>query len=223
MAILMKEPQALNSGSDERFRLLPRGRNYRSRAVRSVWRQPYALILAALLSFAGAPLDWAQAEPSGEYQLKAAFLFNFAKFVDWPPSSFASPQSPFVVCILGPDPFGHAIDEVLKGKTIEDRPVAIERLKVIAQLRQCHMVFVSQSESFHLAEIIQTLHGSCVLLVGEADGFAEAGGTIQFALEDNHVRFLINPDAAARAGLKVSSKLLSLARVVHDSPGNARS
>jgi hypothetical protein len=223
MAILMKEPQALNSGSDERSRLPLRGRKYRSRAVRSVSRQTYALILATLLSFAGAPLDWAQTEPSGEYQLKAAFLFNFAKFIDWPPASFANPQSPFVVCILGPDPFGHAIDEVLKGKTIEDRQVAIERLKSVAQVRQCQIVFVSQSESFHLADIVQALHGACVLLVGEADGFAEAGGTIQFALEDNHVRFLINPDAAARAGLKVSSKLLSLARVVHDSPGNARS
>jgi hypothetical protein len=213
----------LNSGSDERIRLPLRGRKSRTRAVRPVWRQPYALILATLLSFAGAPLDLAQGEPSGEYQLKAAFLFNFAKFIDWPPTSFASPQSPFVVCILGVDPFGHAIDEVLKGKTIENRPVTIERLKSAAQVRQCHMVFVTQSESFHLAEIIQALHGSCVLLVGEADGFAEAGGAIQFALEDNHVRFLINPDAAARAGLRVSSKLLSLARVVHDSPGNARS
>ncbi len=219
----MKEPHALHSGSDGRIRLPLRGRKCRSRAVRPVWRQPYALILATLLSFTSAPLDWAQAEPSGEYQLKAAFLFNFAKFIDWPPTSFASPQSPFVLCILGVDPFGHALDEVLKGKTVEGRPVSIERLKSIAQVRQCHMVFVGQSESFHLAEIIQALHGSCVLLVGEADGFAAAGGTIQFALEDNHVRFLINPDAAARAGLRVSSKLLSLARVVHDSPGNARS
>jgi hypothetical protein len=223
MAILMKAPRGLNSGSDERFRLPLRGHKFRSRALRSAWRQPFALILATLFWFAGAPWDWAQAEPSGEYQLKAAFLFNFAKFVDWPPTSFASPQSPFVVCILGPDPFGHAIDEVLKGKTIANRSVVIERLKSVAQVRQCHMVFVSQSESFHLADIVQALHGSSVLLVGEADGFAEAGGTIQFALEDNHVRFLINPDAAARAGLKVSSKLLSLARVVHDSPGNARS
>ncbi len=179
--------------------------------------------MATLLSFAGAPLDWAQTEPSGEYQLKAAFLFNFAKFIDWPPASFAGPQSPFVVCILGPDPFGHAIDEVLKGKTIANRPVAIERIKTVVQARLCQMVFVSQSESLHLADIILALHGACVLLVGEAEGFAEAGGTIQFALEDDHVRFLINPEAAARAGLKVSSKLLSLARVVHDSPGIARS
>jgi hypothetical protein len=213
----------LNHTGDARRGLPKRNRKYRSHGTSPGWHRSAALALAALLSFSCAPLDTARAEPSGEYQLKAAFLFNFAKFIDWPPASFASAQSPFVVCILGPDPFGHTIDEVLKGKTIEDRPVAIERLKNFSQVRQCHMVFVSQSESFHLADIIEALHGSCVLLVGEADGFAEAGGTIQFALEDNHVRFLINPDAAARAGLRVSSKLLSLARVVHDSPGNARS
>jgi YfiR/HmsC-like len=223
MAILMKEPQALNSGSDKRFRLPLRGRKGQSRTVRFVWRQPYALLLASLLSFMGAPLARAQEGASGEYQLKAAFLFNFAKFIDWPSTSFPNPQSPFVVCILGTDPFGHVIDEVLKGKAIADRPVAIERIKTIAQVRQCQMVFVSQSESFHLANIVQGTHGACVLLVGEADGFAEAGGTIQFALEDDHVRFLINPDAAARAGLKVSSKLLSLARVIHDSDKGAGS
>jgi hypothetical protein len=223
MAILMKEPRPLNSGSARRFRLPLRVRKPQSRARRFVWRQPYALFLASLLAFVGAPVDRAQEGSPGEYQLKAAFLFNFAKFIDWPPASFPNPQSPFVICILGTDPFGPVIDEVLKGKSIADRPVAVERIKTIAQIRQCHMVFVSQSESFHLADIVQSMHGACVLLVGEADGFAEAGGTIQFALEDNHVRFLINPDAAARAGLKVSSKLLSLARVIHDSEKGAGS
>jgi len=176
MAILMKEPQALNSGSDERFRLLPRGRNYRSRAVRSVWRQPYALILAALLSFAGAPLDWAQAEPSGEYQLKAAFLFNFAKFIDWPPASFANRQSPFTICILGADPFGRAMDDALQGKMIGDRPVAVERVADLAGARHCQMVFISSSEKRQLREILDGLRGTNALVVGETEGFAAAGG-----------------------------------------------
>jgi hypothetical protein len=219
----MKELRAMNAASDVRRGSLKHLRKARSRRIRHVWRQTVALTLAALFSFAGVPSGWAQAAPPSEYQLKAVFLFNFAKFIDWPPTSFRSPQSPFVVCILGPDPFGTGIDELFKGKTVDDRPVAIERFRNIAQVRQCHMVFVSRSESFHLADIIQALHGACVLLVGEADGFAEAGGTIQFALEDSHVHFLINPDAADRAGLKVSSKLLSLARVVHDSTRNDRS
>jgi hypothetical protein len=219
----MKRLRASNPDKHPRHGSLECGRIARSRGIRLCWRGPAALVLAAMLSLAGAPLDWAQTDSTGEYQLKAVFLFNFAKFIDWPPTSSRSPQSPFVVCILGPDPFGQAIDGVFKGKTIADRPVAIERFKNIAQVKQCQMVFVSQSESFHLADIIQTLHGACVLLVGEADGFAEAGGTIEFALEGNHVHFLINPDAADRAGLKVSSKLLSLARVVHDSTRNDRS
>lgn len=115
------------------------------------------------------------------------------------------------------------MDEAFRDKTIDNRPVAIQRFKNIAQARQCHMIFVSQSESFHLAEIIQHLRGECVLLVGESDGFAEAGGVIEFAIEENHVHFVINTDAAGRAGLKVSSKLLSLARVVHDSAKSDRS
>ncbi len=213
----------MRPAGDVRCGLPGRGRNARLRGIRPVWRQSATLVLAALLASVCAPADRAQPDPSGEYQLKAAFLFNFAKFIDWPPASFSSPQAPFVVCILGPDPFGHAMDEVFRGQMIDNRPVAIKRFKEVAQLKQCHMVFVSQSESFHLADIIQHLRGECVLLVGESDGFAEAGGVIQFAIEENRVRFLINTDAAGRAGLKVSSKLLSLARVVHDSVKNDRS
>jgi len=193
------------------------------RRSRRCWRQYAALLMAALLSTACARVDWAQTDAPGEYQLKAAFLFNFAKFVDWPPASFAGPQSPFVVCILGPAPFGRAVDDVFRDKTVDNRRVVVERFKNIAQARQCHIVFVSQSEGFHLADIILHLRGECVLLVGESDGFAEAGGVIQFVIEDNRVHFLINPDAAGRAGLKISSQLLSLARVVHDLAKSDRS
>jgi hypothetical protein len=223
MAILTKESRLLKPVGHWRCDSPKRRPNARSRRIRRACRQYAALVLAALLSFACAPLDRAQTEAPGEYQLKAAFLFNFAKFIDWPPASFSSPQSPFVVCILGPDPFGHAMDEAFRDKMIDNRPVAIQRFKDIAQARQCHMVFVSQSESFRLADIIQALHGQCVLLVGESEGFAAAGGVIEFAIEQNHVHFVINTDAAGRAGLRVSSKLLSLARVVHDSAKSDRS
>jgi hypothetical protein len=187
------------------------------------WRQSAALVLTALLSSAWPPLDRAQANPPGEYQLKAAFLFNFAKFVEWPAASFLGPQSPFVICILGPDPFGHAMDDALRGKMIGERGVAIERSKELADARHCQMVFVSSSEKSRVAEILDGLKGTSALVVGETEGFAAAGGMIQFVLEDNRVRFLINTDATDRAGLKVSSKLLSLARLVHDAPKNDRS
>lgn len=171
----------------------------------------------------GAPVGRAQTVTSGEYQLKAAFLFNFAKFIDWPAASFAGPQANFSICILGADPFGPSMDELLQGKTIADRRVSIERSKQVSEVRHCQMVFVSASEKSRVREILDSLKGTNVLAVGETEGFAAAGGAIQFAIEDNHVHFVINTDAADRAGLKVSSNLLSLAHVVHDGEKNDRS
>jgi hypothetical protein len=170
------------------------------------------------------PIGRVLAQETGptEYQLKAAFLFNFAKFVDWPPSSFAGPQAPFAVCILGVDPFGTAIDETLRGQSIGGRAVTIQRVREAAQLRSCQVAFISASEKDRLREILQSVRGAKVLLVGETAGFASTGGAIQFQLQDKHIRFFINPDAAERAGLCVSSKLLSLATIVHDSAGKGR-
>jgi YfiR/HmsC-like len=165
----------------------------------------------------------AQSRPPSEYELKAAFLFNFAKFIDWPESSFASEQSPFSICILGSDPFGSALDRTLQGKVVGNRPVTLTRITQIAQTRQCQVVFVSSSESRRLPEIVDRLQSASVLLVGESDGFAEAGGAIQFTLEDNRVRFTINTDVADRAGLKFSSKLLALAKIVRDAPNGRKS
>lgn len=148
--------------------------------------------------------------------MKAAFLFNFAKFVDWPQNSFATPQSSFAVCVLGKDPFGHLLDDALLNKKIADRSVVIERLKDRSEARRCHMVFISSSERDNLPATLDSFRGTHVLLVGETDNFASSGGTIEFILEDNHVRFIINTDAADRARLRFDSKLLALAKIVHD-------
>ncbi len=164
----------------------------------------------------------AQSQSVGEYEVKAAFLYNFAKFIDWPDSSFAGPSAPFAICVLGVDPFGRALDDALESKAIGSHPVALARLQEVAQARRCQMVFVSSSESRRLPEIEDRLRGASVLLVGDFPGFADAGGTLQFIIQDNRVRFLINTDAAQRAGLRLSSKLLSVARVVHDSAGNGK-
>jgi len=150
------------------------------------------------------------------YEVKAAFLFNFAKFIDWPTGSFATPQSPFAICVLGQDPFGNILDDSLRGKMIGARPLAVRRIKDKAEARTCQVVFVSSTESAHLAEILGSLGGANSLIVGETNGFAASGGTIEFTLEENHVRFNINIDAADRSGLKFSSKLLALAKIVHD-------
>jgi hypothetical protein len=182
-----------------------------------------ACVVLLFFPFAAAGPDASAQATSGEYELKAAFLFNFAKFIDWPPSSFASPQANFSICILGTDPFGSVMDDLLRGKTIGIHAVEVLRRGGMADVRRCQMVFVSSSEKGRVKEILDGLRGTNTLVVGETPGFAAAGGTIQFAIEENHVRFLINTDAADRAGLKVSSKLLSLAHVVHDGDKDDRS
>jgi YfiR/HmsC-like len=151
---------------------------------------------------------------ASEYQLKAAFVYNFAKFIQWPPKTYAGPESPFSICILGSDPFGEVIDDTLRGKTVADHPVVVRRDKDPAAARQCQIVFVSASEKHRLPEILASLKGANVLVVGDVDGFAAAGGAIELTLQDNRVRFAINPDAADRSGLKISSQLLALATIV---------
>jgi len=155
-------------------------------------------------------------EKAGEYQVKAAFLFNFGKFVDWPESSFAEKSSPFSICVLGEDPFGTALDQTLRGKELSNRPVRTVRTADPNAARQCQIVFVSASEKSELSGVFRALHGSNALLVAEIPGFAAAGGAIEFTMEDNHVRFAINPGAIQRAGLQVNSQLLALAKIVHD-------
>ncbi len=158
----------------------------------------------------------AQESAPTEYQLKAAFLFNFAKFVDWPAGSFASPEAPFSICILGADPFGPVIDETLRDQRIDGRAVNVKRLRGATQLRRCQVAFISAAEKNSLPEILQSVRGANVLLVGETAGFAAGGGAIQFEMDHHRVRFSINLEAAERAGLHVSSRLLSLAMIVHD-------
>jgi uncharacterized protein DUF4154 len=175
-----------------------------------------ALSLCLFCIGAPSPAATQQADSPSEYQVKAAFLFNFAKFVEWPADAFAGPQAPFAICVLGQDPFGPLLDAALAGKTMGSHPVSLRRIKEHSEARRCHIVFVSASEVRNYLEVIDTVRGSSVLLVGDTDGFAALGGMIEFTLEGNHVRFLINPDAAQRAGLMLSSKLLMLARIVHD-------
>lgn len=182
---------------------------------RTIWP---LLLFVALLSDCAIPtrLAWGQSGETSGYKVKTAFLFNFAKFIEWPASSFATPDSPFTICVLGQDPFGSILTDTLQGKTIGERPLAVRRLKDKSEARSCQIVFVSSSETAHLAAIVETLRGGNVLLVGESKGFAASGGTIEFTLEDDSVRFTINTDAGDRSGLKFSSKLLALAQLVHD-------
>ncbi len=155
----------------------------------------------------------ARAGPSREYLVKAAFLYNFAKFTVWPAKAFAGPSTPLRLCLLGKDPFQGALDS-LAGKTVRKRKLEIRRLSKTTALGKCHMLFVSASENKRLATILKVLRGMPVLAVGEMPNFAHSGGIINLKTVRNKVRFEINVKAARRANLKFSSKLLRLAEIV---------
>jgi hypothetical protein len=175
-----------------------------------------ASALALLIAVAAVIPIWAQVVPSVEYQAKAAFLFNFVKFVEWPPDAFQSDKSPINLCVFGYDPFGSALDEVIEGQTLKNRRLLVQRINTLPDLKACHLVFVSDREDKHLPEILQSLEVTSALVVGEGKDFAERRGGIQFFLENKQLRFAVNMDAIQRARLKVSSKLLALARIVYD-------
>jgi hypothetical protein len=151
--------------------------------------------------------------PPTEYQVKAAFLYNFAKFVEWPADAFPSPEAPFTVCVIGDDPFGPDLDAVLEGKEIAGHPMTTKRPLPEGDLTSCQMLFASAREGGQPAALFVAPRAGR-LTIGEAPGFTKAGGIIRFVMEAGKVRFEINPDAADKAGLKISSKLLKLARIV---------
>ncbi|HEX7184168.1 MAG TPA: YfiR family protein [Thermoanaerobaculia bacterium] len=168
-----------------------------------------ALLLAVLAGSASAQGG------AGEYEVKAAFLYNFAKFVEWPGSTFESPTDPLVLCVFGDDPFGESLDAVVQGETVGGRRLVVHRTRETAQLRGCHVVFLSQRTRERYPQVLDSLRGTSVLTVGEGEGFLTQGGMIRFVLDQNRVRFEINLDAAERNRLKLSSQLLRLARAVN--------
>jgi hypothetical protein len=151
---------------------------------------------------------------SREYQVKAAFLFNFAQFVEWPDDTYSATNTPFCIGILGDDPFGTALDQTVQGETIGGHKLVVQRSRQIADLQNCQIIFVSKSEKKRLAEILSALSSRPVLTVSEMEGFARSGGVINFYLEGTKVRFEINPTAVQNERLKISSQLMSVGKIV---------
>lgn len=170
--------------------------------------------LAVLLLLAAAAAAGADARKDLEYQVKAAFLLNFAKFVEWPADAFAGPQDPVAICVVGKDPFGASLDQVVRGETVNGRPLAVRRPRQALEARDCQIVFLAESERRRQEDVLSSMEGASVLTVGEGDGFLADGGVIRFVLEENRVRFEVNLAAAEASRLKLSSKLLRLARSV---------
>jgi hypothetical protein len=177
------------------------------------------VLLACSVSIPAAPL----AEPSvDEYQVKAAFLFNFAKFVEWPSEAFSDANAPLVITIFGDDPFNGSL-EAVKGKLVNNRKLAIRHVREIQDIGKSNVLFVSPSAKKDLVSILAALQGQSVLTVGEVGIFTQSGGIINFLKEDNKVRFEVNVSAADRAGLKISSRLLALAKIVKGpAPGGSK-
>jgi len=174
------------------------------------------LAALALSLWTAGPVAAASSDPDAheslsEYEVKAAFLFNFAKFVKWPERSAPS----ITVCVLAEDAVERTIEKTIGGKTLRDKPVVVKRPADLED-HDCQILFISDSRRTELARILRSMNGASVLTVGETDAFAERGGIINFRTENDRVRFEINPEAAQNAGLEISSQLLKLATIVHD-------
>ena len=156
----------------------------------------------------------AQDAPAPQHQIEAVFLFHFAQFVSWPPQAFPDAGAPLVIGVLGEDPFGTYLDEVVRGETVGGRPLAVRRYRRAEDVDACHILFVGRDEARHLARLLPQLGRRPVLTVGETDDFARRGGMVQFVEERGKIRLRINVEAARTTGLSISSKLLRLADVV---------
>ena len=183
------------------------------------WLSVFLWLAAVALSLAPEQIR-AQGDVSKEYQVKAAFLFHFAQFVEWPAETFTNADAPFRIGVLGGNPFAGALDEIVRGETIGSRKIIVQYSRRAADLKNCQIVFVSKTEATRLPRILKEFDGQNSLTVGECDGFASLGGVLNFYLEDDKVHFEINPDAAAREKLKISSQLFRLGKIVKTAPPN---
>jgi hypothetical protein len=189
------------------------------------------VLLAAAFVMAVVPRAWADDAPSQEYKIKAAFLYNFLKFVDWPTGKEADPNKPITLGIIGKDPFGKAFEPV-KDKKINDREVVIKRFKSVAELKKpgkegeaeldkqsgeqknCHLLFICSSEKDSIEEILAAIKDRPVLTVADTEDFLKSGGIINFVMEEQKVHFEISDAAAKRSKLQIRSQLLRLAKKV---------
>ena len=172
----------------------------------------FRLVTVVLAGMLLAPV--VDAQMIDEYQVKAAFLYNFAKFVEWPSESFKTSRDAIRICVLGHNPFGSFLEEAIHGKSIEGRTFAFRQVSNAEEATGCQILFVGSSDGKRFRSLAQSLKSAGILTVGETQGFASNGGVINFKLEDGRVRFEINVDAAEHAQLHISSKLLGLAQIV---------
>lgn len=170
-----------------------------------------AVLAAAML------LGWFAPQARAQYsesEIKAAFILNFAQFSKWPAKAFADADGQFTIAIFGDDSLGGALEKTCRGQSVGGRKVVVKRTRRLDDLKNCQIVFVSRSDSGRLEEILANIQGANVLTVGESDRFARQGGAFGFVMDKDKIRFEVNPGAARRAGVEVSSRLLKLGIIV---------
>jgi len=174
-----------------------------------------ARILALVaLCIAFAPVSTASANTSPEYQVKTAYLYNFAKFIQWPEGTFTDTTESIVIGIVGKDPFGPSLDEAIHQRRAQGRLLRIERYSDLANIGDCHLLFVSRSEAKKQSELLTALADSNLVTIGESPNFIKEGGQIRFFVSKNQtIKIEINPDAARQAGIFISSRILKIARI----------
>ena len=187
------------------------------RTFYSVWKTRTAKAAFVLLTCFVFPAWFGsglQAQSPTEEELKAAFLYHFAQFVEWPPDAFADDNAPIVVGVLGDDSFREVLTQVVENKVAQGRKFAVRKWKRNEGTEHCQILFIGPSESGALPETLQNIKAPGVLTIGETEGFAKRGGMINFVLSGKKLNFEINQKSAESAGLKISSKLLALAKAV---------
>lgn len=194
--------------------------NGRGEMAMHQWRM--SLLIVAIAWGIVSPRRVVAQEGADEYQVKAAFLPNFARYVEWPATSLSEAGSPLIIGVVGDDPFGGVLDGVLRGTVANGHPIQLQHLHWNDSLNGCQLLFISSSEVNHLPAILQSLNGSSVLTVSDIERFSLSGGMIELRMVGSRVRFDINLTAADEAHLKVSSKLLNVARAVIAQKGRAQ-
>ena len=155
-----------------------------------------------------------QTTSNREYQVKAAFLFNFTQFVEWPADAFPGSETPMIIGVLGEDPFGNYLEETVAGEKVDGHPLVIQHYKNIADIKTCHILFINQAETIKPEQAVINLKGKSILTVSDENNFIKEGGMIRFITKNNKIQVQINPEAAREASLVISSKLLKIAELV---------
>lgn len=177
------------------------------RALRPRWPSVFALLLLACQGLGNA-------QTVSEYQAKALYLYNFAKFVEWPADAFSGNTAPLQMCVFKENSFGSDLEQIVEGKFIAGHPVRIVIVRAFEQVRGCHILFIGDGQSRQSNQIFGSLGPTAVLTVGETKGFVQQGGMINFVVEGERVQFEVNQKAVEQARLSISSRLLSLAKLV---------